>query len=89
MSYIRNDEPRTYFDGVSNVYLYPMAGTGRDSGSNVGGHTAEMTETDLSEVALRIIERTDLDEDTFEEVVDAMTNYYPEYTERVGEENDT
>lgn len=77
MGFIRNNEPRQYFDGESNVYLYP-GGRRNEEGSHIYGTPSEMREIDLAEVALRVIERTGLDDDTFDEVVEAVTEHYPQ-----------
>lgn len=75
MSYLRRVEPLTYFGGKSDTYLYP-AGENRVSGD------VKMREDVLAEVALRVIERTDLDDETFDEVVEAVTAHYPEDFEK-------
>ena len=73
MSYIRFGEPRRYFDGESEIYVYP-SGDGE-----VDGYMAELTEEELAELSLRVIERTSISEETFEEVVEAVTDHYPKY----------
>lgn len=87
MSYIRQGEDRTYFDGKSNVYVYPSGGAVRygeepspdlkREGASVQGRLDRMTETDLAEIALRMVEDAGVDDDTFEQVRDAMQETYP------------
>ena len=73
MSYIRFGEPRRYFEGDSDMYVYP-SGSGE-----VTTHMGETTEKGLAELSLRVIEQTDVSDETFEEVVQAVTEHYPKY----------
>jgi predicted component of type VI protein secretion system len=92
MSFIRNGEIRTYFDGESNAYVYPSGGTHRhgtepseqlqQEGARICGQFTTMKEADLAEIALRMIERTDVSDEAFEEVVQEMVEYYPRTWER-------
>jgi hypothetical protein len=92
MSFIRKNEHRTYFDGESNVYLYPSGGTykyGSDpsdkiqrEGARICGKQSNMREADLAEVALRMVAETDVSDEAFEEVVQEMLEYYPRTWER-------
>lgn len=79
MSYIRENEERTYFEGQSHIYLYPNASTDSSTeGSSIRGNIDGMTEVDLAELALRVIQRTEIDEETFDEVVTEVQDNYPD-----------
>lgn len=76
MSYIRLTEERRYFPGESNLYVYPVA----DSGKNIVSFTGDLNGTvqaeDFWELVIRALERTDLDEDSFWNAEAAVRQYY-------------
>jgi len=92
MSFIRNGEDRIFLDGQSNVYVYVLGraydyGTEpspelKREGGNISGQFSGMTEADLAEISLRLIARTDIDDNTLGEVVEAVTEEYPRTFEK-------
>lgn len=92
MSFIRNGEDRIFFDGKSNVYVYTSGGVydyGEEpspelarEGGRISGQFSGMTEADLAEISLRLIARADVDDDTLDEVVEAITEKYPRTFEK-------
>lgn len=69
MSYIRKNETRRYFDGESNIYVYP-------SDNSVVHRGPSMDMEDFGELILRGLERTDVDEEVFDEVVEDVVEHY-------------
>jgi hypothetical protein len=92
MSFIRNGEDRIFLEGRSNVYVYVSGGAYdygtepspelKREGGNISGQLSNMTEADLAEISLRLIARADIDDDTLDEVAEAVTEKYPRTFER-------
>lgn len=93
MSYIRLAEERRYFPGESSLYVYPVAGEGRNEIKFQGDLNGTISSEDFWELVLRALERTDLNEDPLwdaEAAVLAYQNREHETVEdlREPEEND-
>lgn len=73
MSFIRFNEDRKYLDGESGIYVYPNS---EETAVGMWGGSREIRQEDLAELALRVVERTDVDEVAFEEVVEAVQEEY-------------
>lgn len=76
MSYIRLTEQRRYFDGESNLYVYPVADSGKNIIQFQGDLNGTVKSEDFWELIIRALERTDLDEDSFWDAELAIQNYY-------------
>lgn len=83
MSYIRLTEQRRYFPGESNLYVYPTA----DSEKNViafnGDLNGRVEADDLFELVIRVLERTDLDEDSLWDAEAAVRKYRDQEMQKI------
>lgn len=79
MSFLRQGEARTYYDGASESYIYP-------STDQVQVQYGGINDKDFGELILRAVDRTELSDEAFNELIEAVTDYYgPEDEEDYGE----
>lgn len=83
MSYIRLTEERRYFPGESNLYVYPTA----DSEKNVISFNGDLNGTveaeDLFELVIRILEKTDIEEDSLWDAEVALRQYREQEEQKI------
>lgn len=70
MSFLRQGEARTYYEGSSGSYVYPS------SGSGIRFRDGTMDDEGFGELILRAASRTELSDDSFKELVEVVTECY-------------